>query len=79
MYAKKGKYLISGDNQTGLEYGVTDKHILAKVKDMYREGVKIDTEKKEYKKYVKSQLRKGRRAKICDSIAVIVKGKKALQ
>ncbi len=59
--AKKDNYIICGDNQTSLEYGVQDRHILAKVKDIYRDDEKVDIESKEYKKYVKSQLRKGRR------------------
>ena len=75
MYLKDGKYLMSGDNQTGLEYGVTDEHILAKVKDMYREGIKVDTQNRQYKKYVKSQLKKGKIVKFFDSISQKIKRK----
>lgn len=75
MYLKNGKFLMSGDNQTGLEYGVTHEHILAKVKDMYREGIKVDTQNRQYKKYVKSQLKKGKIARFFDLISQKVKRK----
>lgn len=50
---KKGKYVMCGDNQFILEYGITDKHILAKMKAVIRDGQVIDETNKEYRKYIK--------------------------
>ena len=50
---KKNGYVMCGDNQYELEYGITDKHILAKMKAVVRDGVVIDENDKKYKKYVK--------------------------
>lgn len=49
----KGQYVMCGDNQYDLEYGITDKHILAKMKAVIRDGVSVDETIPEYRKYVK--------------------------
>lgn len=48
-----GRYVMCGDNQFLLEYGITDKHILAKVKAIIRDEKIIDETIPEYQKYVK--------------------------
>ena len=48
-----GQYVMCGDNQFDLEYGITDKHILAKVKAVIRDGKIIDETLPEYRRYVK--------------------------
>ncbi len=50
---KKDGYVMCGDNQYELEYGITDKHILAKMKAVIRDGVVIDENNKKYRKYIK--------------------------
>ena len=55
---KNGEYVMCGDNQVALEYGITDKHILAKVKAIIRDGNIIDESNKKYRKYVKSMSRR---------------------
>ena len=50
---KNGEYVMCGDNQFDLEYGITDKHILAKMKCVIRDGQVIDESNKKYRKYVK--------------------------
>lgn len=49
---KNGQYVMCGDNQFNLEYGITDKHILAKMKCVIRDGQIIDESNKKYRKYV---------------------------
>ena len=46
-------FLTCGDNQFVLEKGITDKHILAKMKAVIRDGKTIDESVPEYVKYVK--------------------------
>ena len=50
---KKNGYVMCGDNQYELEYGITDKHILAKMKSVIRDGVTVDENNKKYRRYVK--------------------------
>lgn len=50
---KNGEYVMCGDNQVALEYGITDSHILAKMKAVLRDGTIVDETNKKYKKYVK--------------------------
>lgn len=50
---KNGEYIMCGDNQVGLEYGITDKHILAKMKAVIRDGQIIDETNAKYRRYVK--------------------------
>lgn len=50
---KNGQYVMCGDNQFYLEYGIGDKHILAKMKALIRDGEVIDETNKKYRKYVK--------------------------
>lgn len=64
MYIKKGEYLICGDNQDYLERGIREKHLLAKVSEIHRDGKKVDTTTKEYNKYVKKLYKKIRKARI---------------
>lgn len=49
----KGQYVMCGDNQYLLEHGITDKHILAKVKEIVRDGKIIDETIPQYKRYIK--------------------------
>lgn len=58
MIIKNNEYIMCGDNQKRFEYGITSAHLLAKVKEMYREDEKINTESKQYKKYLKKQYKK---------------------
>ena len=39
---KKGEYVMCGDNQALLEYGITERHILAKMKAVIRDGATVD-------------------------------------
>ncbi len=50
---KNGQYVMCGDNQFTLEYGITDKHILAKIKCVLIDGQIIDESNKKYRKYIK--------------------------
>ena len=50
---KNGEYIMCGDNQVGLEYGITDKHILAKMKAVIRDGQIIDETNAKYRRYIK--------------------------
>ena len=50
---KNGEYIMCGDNQYELEYGIEQRHILAKVKAVKRDGHTIDDSVTEYRKYVK--------------------------
>jgi len=45
--------VMCGDNQFILEYGITDKHILAKMKAVIKDGKTIDSTDKKYQKYIK--------------------------
>lgn len=49
----KNQYVMCGDNQYDLEYGITDKHILAKVKAVIRDGKIVDETIPQYRSYVK--------------------------
>lgn len=51
---EKGEYVLCGDNQFTLEYGITDKHILAKMKCFIRDGQEIDSSNKKYQRYIKN-------------------------
>lgn len=50
---KDGQYIMCGDNQYELEYGIERRHILAKVKAIKRDGYTVDDSIPEYRKYVK--------------------------
>lgn len=50
---KNGEYVMCGDNQFQLEYGITDKHILAKMKAVIRDGQVIDETNVKYQRYIK--------------------------
>lgn len=62
MLIKKDEYLMCGDNQRFYETDIKSENILAKVKSIYRDGVLVDLESKEYKKYVKCFARQVARA-----------------
>ena len=55
---KNGKYVMCGDNQWVLEQGITDKHVLAKMKAVLRDGTVIDEANKKYVRYIKSLSRR---------------------
>lgn len=55
---KNGEYVMCGDNQVALEQGITDKHVLAKMKAVLRDGNVIDESNKKYVKYIKSLSRR---------------------
>ncbi len=55
---QNGEYVMCGDNQAALEYGITDKHILAKMKAVLRDGQVIDETNKKYRKYIKGLSRR---------------------
>lgn len=61
---KNGGYVMCGDNQFFYEYGITDKHILAKMKAVIKDGITIDENSKEYKKYIKRLPRRRFKLKI---------------
>ena len=51
---KNGEYIMCGDNQFTLEYGITEKHLLAKMKCFIRDGQTIDGTNKRYQRYIKN-------------------------
>ena len=55
---ENGEYVMCGDNQVALEQGITDKHVLAKMKAVLRDGNVIDESNKKYVKYIKSLSRR---------------------
>ena len=55
---KNGDYIMCGDNQCTLEYGITDNHILAKMKAFVRDGKTIDETNKKYRRYIKGLSRR---------------------
>jgi len=61
---KDGAYVMCGDNQFILEYGITDKHILAKMKALVRDGEVIDETNKKYRKYIKGLSRRRFKKKV---------------
>lgn len=61
---KNDEYIMCGDNQTELEYGIKREHLLAKVAYFYREDEKITLDNQKYQKYVKSLPRRRRKRKI---------------
>ncbi len=64
MHIYKNEFVMCGDNQKALERGIKKEQILALVKDVYREGEIVDTQTKEYEKYIKSLYKKTRKSKI---------------
>ena len=50
---KNGEYIMCGDNQFMLEYGIFNKHILAKMKAFVRDGETVDESNPKYRKYMK--------------------------
>lgn len=77
---KGDEYVMCGDNQTILEYGIRKKHLLARVAYFYHDTEKITTDNKEYQRYVKSLPKRRRRRKIKERLAGIKNklfGKKA--
>lgn len=64
MLIQKDNYIMCGDNQNYLERDIKKEQILALVKDIYRDGEKINTETDEYKKYIKSLYKKVRKSRL---------------
>ena len=54
---------MCGDNQNYLERDIKREQILALVKDIYRDGEKVNTETDEYRKYIKSLYKKVRKSR----------------
>lgn len=50
---KNGEYIMCGDNQFELEFGIRQENILAQVKCIYRENIRVELDNKDYLKYVK--------------------------
>ena len=61
---KGEEYVMCGDIQNELEYGIRKEQILAKVAYCYKEDKRVSFDTKEYKKYVKSLPRMRRKRKI---------------
>ena len=55
---KNGEYIMCGDNQVALEHGITEKHILAKMKAVLRDGFIVDETNAKYRKYVRRLSRR---------------------
>lgn len=68
---KNDEYIMCGDNQFDLERGITQRHLLAKVKYFYRENEKITGDNIEYQKYLKTLPRVRRRRKIRNTLGRI--------
>lgn len=49
---RKEDYVIAGDNCYGKEYGITDKHILAVLTKVIKDGKEISATDKKYRLYV---------------------------
>jgi hypothetical protein len=64
MLIQKDNYIMCGDNQNYPERDIKKEQILALVKDIYRDGEKINTETDEYKKYIKSLYKKVRKSRL---------------
>ena len=61
---KKGEYIMCGDNQFVLEHGITDKHILAKMEAVLRDGQTVDGSNERYRKYIKGLPRRRFKKKV---------------
>lgn len=57
---RKDDYVFCGDNQKAWEYGITDDLIVGVMKELYNDGVLVDTKTEEYNKKVKKIVRKSR-------------------
>lgn len=58
------EYVMCGDNQCELEYGIKKENLLAKVKYFYKGARRVALDSEEYKKYLKSLPRVRKRLKI---------------
>lgn len=61
---KNDEYIMCGDNQFRLEYGIKKDNILAKVVYFERDGKKIDDSNERYRKYIKRLPSRRRRLKL---------------
>ena len=63
---KNGEYIMCGDNQYILERGITASHLLARVKCVFREDIRVELDNKNYVKYVKGlrSVRKRRKIRV---------------
>lgn len=68
---KGDEYIMCGDNQTELEYGIRRQHLLARVAYFYRDSERVCSDNKEYQKYIKSLPKRRRWRKIKTRLATI--------
>lgn len=71
MHVRKKDFVMCGDNQRVLETGIRRDQILATVKDIIKDGQRVDIATKEYSKYVKSLYRKTFKSRIRVFLATI--------
>ena len=68
---KGDEYIMCGDNQFELEYGITRSHLLANLSCFYRGDTKVTLDSPDYKKYLKTLPRVRRRRKIRSTLSKI--------
>ncbi|MBQ8163285.1 MAG: S24/S26 family peptidase [Clostridia bacterium] len=76
---KNGEYVMCGDNQFRLEYGIREENLLARVSGFWRDDLFVDGENEEYKKYIKRLPKHRRKIKFKAAISKlkrIIFGKK---
>ena len=73
IYVKKDSYVFCGDNQTVLEYGVTDDMILGVMTELIHDGDTVDTASKEYYDTVKKRVKKAKISRIKGKIKGFIK------
>lgn len=71
---KNRNYVMCGDNQFDLEYGITDEQIIAVVQAFKRDGKTFNTNSASYRIYVFIHCHTRLLRRICKSIARRVKG-----
>ena len=78
---KNGEYIMCGDNQYELEYGIEKKHLLAQVSCFYRGDERISLDNERYNDYLKTLPKKRRRKRLRARLSkikhAIFPGKKA--
>ena len=68
---KNGEYIMCGDNQYELEYGVEKRHLLARVAYFYRDSERVSLDNERYKNYLKTLPKKRRRLRLRARLAKI--------
>ncbi len=53
---KKDSYVMCGDNQYTLEYGITDSMVIGVMTELFHDGESVDLYSKKYKSYVKRRV-----------------------